>query len=235
MATITAADGTALYVEAHGDGIPLVFSCALITTHENWRPQVAPLVAAGARVILWDYRGHGLSSAPTDPDAYSMEQVVDDLGRVLDWAAPGQTAVLGGLSFGGLASLHFTLRHPERVRGLLLVDSGPGFKNPKAQECWAQATERTAAFVEKTGQRVYTAKADVRDAAQLKKALDDGIAQMGGLDIVVAQAGIAGMKGDPPMQAWTDVINTNLVGTINAIQVALPHLKFVHLVGKLRM
>ena len=33
------------------------------------------------------------------------------------------------------------------------------------------------------------------------------------------------MKGKPPMQAWTDVINTNLVGTINAIQVALPHLK----------
>ncbi len=159
MATITAADGTALYVEAHGDGIPLVFSCALITTHENWRPQVAPLVAAGARVILWDYRGHGLSSAPTDPDAYSMEQVVDDLGRVLDWAAPGQTAVLGGLSFGGLASLHFTLRHPERVRGLLLVDSDPGFKNPKAQEGWAQATERTAAFVEKRGMEAFVERA----------------------------------------------------------------------------
>jgi len=85
--------------------------------------------------------------------------------------------------------------------------------------------DETAAFVEKTGQRVFTAKADVRDAAQLKKALEDGIAQMGGLDIVVAQAGIAGMKGQPPMQAWTDVINTNLIGTINAIHVALPHLK----------
>ena len=85
--------------------------------------------------------------------------------------------------------------------------------------------DETAAFVEKTGQRIVTAKADVRDAAQLKKALEDGIAQLGGLDIVVAQAGIAGMKGEPAMQAWTDVINTNLVGTINAIQVALPHLK----------
>ncbi len=42
---------------------------------------------------------------------------------------------------------------------------------------------------------------------------------------MVAQAGIAGMKGEPPMQAWIDVINTNLIGTINAIQVALPHLK----------
>ncbi|MFV9635692.1 mycofactocin-coupled SDR family oxidoreductase [Mycobacterium neumannii] len=85
--------------------------------------------------------------------------------------------------------------------------------------------EETAAFIEKTGQRVYTAKADVREAAQLKAAVEEGIAQLGGLDIVVAQAGVAGMKGQPPLQAWIDVINTNLVGTINAIQVSLLHLK----------
>ncbi|KUI41728.1 3-ketoacyl-ACP reductase [Mycobacterium sp. GA-1199] len=85
--------------------------------------------------------------------------------------------------------------------------------------------EETAAFIEKTGQRVYTAKADVREAAQLKAAVEEGIAQLGGLDIVVAQAGVAGMKGQPPLQAWIDVINTNLIGTINAIQVSLLHLK----------
>ncbi|WP_040800938.1 mycofactocin-coupled SDR family oxidoreductase [Nocardia higoensis] len=84
--------------------------------------------------------------------------------------------------------------------------------------------EETANLVAKTGRRVYTAKADVRDAAQLKTALEAGIAELGHLDIVIAQAGIAGMKGEPQLQAWTDVINTNLIGTINAIQVALPHL-----------
>nr|WP_090344274.1 mycofactocin-coupled SDR family oxidoreductase [Mycolicibacterium malmesburyense]CRL75658.1 short-chain dehydrogenase/reductase SDR [Mycolicibacterium malmesburyense] len=85
--------------------------------------------------------------------------------------------------------------------------------------------EETAAFIEKTGQRVFTAKADVREAAQLKAAVEEGIGQLGGLDIVVAQAGVAGMKGQPPLQAWIDVINTNLIGTINAIQVSLLHLK----------
>jgi SDR family mycofactocin-dependent oxidoreductase len=85
--------------------------------------------------------------------------------------------------------------------------------------------EETAQFVEKTGQRIITAQADVREAAQLKEALENGISELGKVDIVVAQAGIAGMKGDPPLQTWTDVINTNLVGTINAVQVALPHLK----------
>lgn len=85
--------------------------------------------------------------------------------------------------------------------------------------------EETAHFVEKTGQRIVTAQADVREAGQLKEALERGISELGKVDIVVAQAGIAGMKGDPPLQTWTDVINTNLVGTINAIQVALPHLQ----------
>ena len=84
--------------------------------------------------------------------------------------------------------------------------------------------EETAAFVEKTGQRVVTAQADVREATQLREALERGIGELGKVDVVVAQAGIAGMKGRPPLQAWTDVINTNLVGTLNAIQVALPHL-----------
>jgi SDR family mycofactocin-dependent oxidoreductase len=84
--------------------------------------------------------------------------------------------------------------------------------------------DETARLIEKTGQGAVIAQADVRDAAQLRAALDNGLAEFGKLDIVVAQAGIAGMKGQPPLQAWCDVINTNLIGTINAIQVALPHL-----------
>jgi SDR family mycofactocin-dependent oxidoreductase len=84
--------------------------------------------------------------------------------------------------------------------------------------------EETALLVEKTGQRALTAQADVREASQLRTALESGIAELGHLDIVVAQAGIAGMKGEPQIDAWCDVINTNLIGTINAIQVALPHL-----------
>jgi SDR family mycofactocin-dependent oxidoreductase len=84
--------------------------------------------------------------------------------------------------------------------------------------------EETAKLVEKTGRSIVTAQADVREASQLREALERGIAEFGRLDIVVAQAGIAGMKGNPPLQAWIDVMNTNLIGTINAIQVALPHL-----------
>ncbi len=155
MATVVASDGVELYAEAHGTGLPVLLSCGLCTTHENWRPQVEPWVAAGLRVVLWDYRGHGRSQAPRDPAAYSMRQVVDDLGRVLAWGAGEQPAVVGGLSFGGLASLHFALAQPQRVRALLLIDTGPGFKNPEAQARWEAQVERTAGFLEARGCQAF--------------------------------------------------------------------------------
>lgn len=152
---IKASDGVSLHVEVHGDGIPLVLSPGYCQTHQNFRGQVESLCAGGAKVILWDYRGHGLSDGPEDPLAYSMEQVVSDLGRVLDHAAPGEPAVLGGLSFGGLASLHFTLAHPERVRALVLICSGPGFKNPEAQARWEAQVGRIADRLEERGFEGY--------------------------------------------------------------------------------
>jgi pimeloyl-ACP methyl ester carboxylesterase len=151
MPFVAAADGTQLYAEAHGAGEPIVFSPGYVQTHENFRPQVEPFVAAGHRVVLWDYRGHGRSQAPEAVSAYSIEHVVSDLGRVLDWAAPGQRAICAGLSFGGLASQHFALAHPERVSGLVLIATGPGFKKPDAQAGWLAQIERIAARLEKSG------------------------------------------------------------------------------------
>jgi pimeloyl-ACP methyl ester carboxylesterase len=151
MTELVTRDGVRLYVEAHGEGIPLVLSCGYCTTHENFRPQVEPLVRAGARVILWDFRGHGRSEVPESDAAYDMPILVEDLRELLDWAAPGRRAVVGGLSFGGLLSLHFSLAHPERVLGLLLIDSGPGFKNPEAAARWLEQVERVARRLEKQG------------------------------------------------------------------------------------
>ncbi|MBX7434968.1 mycofactocin-coupled SDR family oxidoreductase [Mycobacterium sp. Y57] len=140
------------------------------------------------------------------------------MGRV-----QGKVAFITGAARGQGRS--HAVRLAEEGADIIAVDLCEDFDTIGYPMATPADLDETAAFVEKAGQRVYTAKADVRDAAQLKKALEEGIAQLGGPDIVVAQAGIAGMKGEPPMQAWTDVINTNLVGTINAIQVALPHLK----------
>ena len=85
--------------------------------------------------------------------------------------------------------------------------------------------EETGRLIEKTGRRVVTVQADVRDVAALRDAVERGIAEFGHLDVVVAQAGVAGMKGEPKWQAWIDVMDTNLIGVINTVHAALPHLK----------
>jgi len=155
VARLSTEDGVSLYYEHHQPDGParatVVFSCAYCTTHENWRGQVEPLLAAGHSVVLWDLRGHGQSDSPQGPDAYSIERVVSDLLAVAEVTTPKAPFVAAGLSFGGLASLHFTVRHPERVAALVLVDSGPGFKNPEAAAGWAAQVERTASFLENRG------------------------------------------------------------------------------------
>jgi pimeloyl-ACP methyl ester carboxylesterase len=155
VAEVASADGTPIYYEHHlPEGEPrttVVFSCAYCTTHENWRGQVAPLVAAGHAVVLWDLRGHGRSASPDEASAFSMDRVVEDLAAVAEATSPTRPFVAAGLSFGGLASLHFTERHPERVEALVLIGTGPGFKNPEAAAGWAAQVERTARFLETRG------------------------------------------------------------------------------------
>ena len=157
MAQVESQDGVKLYYEHHqaagGETRgTILFSCAYCTTHENWRGQVEPLVAAGLAVVLWDLRGHGLSESPTAADAYSMDRVVADLDAVADATSPDQPIVAAGLSFGGLASLHYAKRHRDRVRALGLFGSGPGFKKPQRpprgprSPSGPPATSRSAAF-----------------------------------------------------------------------------------------
>jgi SDR family mycofactocin-dependent oxidoreductase len=85
--------------------------------------------------------------------------------------------------------------------------------------------KETARLVEAQDRRIVAVQADVRERAQLRDAIERGIAELGKVDIVVAQAGIIGQKSEVPLQAWTDVVDTNLLGVINAVHAALPHLQ----------
>jgi len=84
----------------------------------------------------------------------------------------------------------------------------------------------TVKQVEALDRRIVATKADVRDYGALKKALDDGVAQLGRLDIVSANAGIAsfGPAEELPEQTWQDMIDTNLTGVWHAAKAAIPHL-----------
>jgi (+)-trans-carveol dehydrogenase len=84
----------------------------------------------------------------------------------------------------------------------------------------------TVKQVEALDRRIVATKADVRDYDALKKALDDGVARLGRLDIVSANAGIAsfGQADELPEQTWQDMIDTNLTGVWHAAKAAIPHL-----------
>jgi SDR family mycofactocin-dependent oxidoreductase len=134
----------------------------------------------------------------------------------------GKVAFVTGAARGQGRS--HAVRLAEEGADIIAIDRCKDFETVGYPMATPEDLEETAKLVEKTGRGIVTAQADVSDASQLREALERGLAEFGKVDIVVAQAGIAGMKGQPPLQAWVDVINTNLIGTINAINVALPHL-----------
>jgi SDR family mycofactocin-dependent oxidoreductase len=84
----------------------------------------------------------------------------------------------------------------------------------------------TVKAVEALDRRIVASVADVRDAGALKAAVDDGVAQLGRLDIVSANAGICTIQSwdEVTPQAWQDTLDTNLTGVWNTMVVSVPHL-----------
>src|SRR5580692_6939351 len=140
------------------------------------------------------------------------------MGRV-----QGKVAFITGAARGQGRS--HALRLAEEGADIIAVDLCHDIESIGYSLATPDDLKETARLVERLDRRVITAEADVRDRSQLTQALERGLSELGHVDVVVAQAGIAAMKGNPPLQAWTDVIDTNLVGVINAVQAALPHLR----------
>ena len=83
---------------------------------------------------------------------------------------------------------------------------------------------QTVKAVESEDRRIIARKADVRDRTSLRGVLDEGIGELGGLDIVVANAGIMPMGIGNPMD-FIDATDVDLIGVMNTVAAALPHLR----------
>ena len=85
----------------------------------------------------------------------------------------------------------------------------------------------TVKHVEALGRRIVAVEADVRKYATLKLALDEAVADLGRLDIVVANAGIVsyGRAEELEEQTWKDMIDINLTGAWHTCKAAIPHLR----------
>lgn len=118
------------YEDTGGDGLPVVFSHGFFMDHEMFAPQVAAL-RGDYRVIAWDERGHGDTEYGGGPFTY-WDSARDCLG-LLDHLGIDR-AVLGGMSQGGFLSLRAALLAPERVAGLVLIDTQAGIDDPETRK-----------------------------------------------------------------------------------------------------
>jgi NAD(P)-dependent dehydrogenase (short-subunit alcohol dehydrogenase family) len=84
----------------------------------------------------------------------------------------------------------------------------------------------TVRQVEKTGRRVISGIADIRDLDKLRGLVDDAVRRLGRLDVVVANAGICVPKAWDQVtpQIFDDTISTNVTGTWNTVMAGAPHL-----------
>jgi pimeloyl-ACP methyl ester carboxylesterase len=110
-----------LYYEEHGSGVPLLCIMGFATDSMGWLLQV-PEFSKRYRTIVFDNRGVGRSSKPSG--AYTIHEMADDAAGLLDQLDVDRAHVLG-LSMGGMIAQELVLRHPHRVRGLVLAATFP--------------------------------------------------------------------------------------------------------------
>jgi SDR family mycofactocin-dependent oxidoreductase len=125
----------------------------------------------------------------------------------------------------GLGRSH-ALRLAEEGADLILVDicqSLPELEYPLAGE---EDLAETVSLVKDFGRRCVSCVADVRNEEQLRSAVDDGVAELGGLDGAVANAGVLTVATWDKTTAdqWRTVVDVNLIGVWNTCSAAIPHL-----------
>jgi pimeloyl-ACP methyl ester carboxylesterase len=142
-------DGVRIHYEVAGSGPAILLTHGFAATSSMFAAN-ATAMAQQHTVITWDLRGHGRSDYPSDPDEYSVPRCLDDMIAVLD-AAGADRAILAGHSLGGYLSLELAVARPDRVAGLLLIDTGPGFRKDAPRGEWNAMAERFARGFEERG------------------------------------------------------------------------------------
>jgi pimeloyl-ACP methyl ester carboxylesterase len=140
---------TFISYDVTGDGPPLLLTHGFAATAGMFAGNL-PALAQRNRVVTWDIRGHGASGQPEDQACYTVQATTGDMTAILDHLAI-PSAVIGGHSLGGYVSLAFALAHPDRVTALILIDTGPGFRNEASRAGWNRIAEQYASNLQERG------------------------------------------------------------------------------------
>ncbi len=114
-------------IDGDDAGAPIVFANSLGTDMRLWDP-ILPLLPKGLRIIRYDKRGHGLSSAPSAP--YSMGNLVRDAEQLLDYLEV-KDCVFVGLSVGGMIAQGLAVKRMDQIRALVLSNTAAKIGTPK--------------------------------------------------------------------------------------------------------
>jgi pimeloyl-ACP methyl ester carboxylesterase len=225
-------DGVKIHYEVHGSGPTLLLTHGYSSTSTMWNGQIDAL-SKHHKLVLWDMRGHGQSDYPEDPAAYSEALTISDMAALLDEVGAAN-AIVGGLSLGGYMSLAFYRSHRERVRALLIIDTGPGFKKDDARDAWNKRAHDTGDRFEREGlavlQSLSRERSSVshRDASGLARAARGMLTQrdasvMESLPTIRVPALVIVGADDTPFLAASEYMAAKIPGAKKVIIPAAGH------------
>jgi proline iminopeptidase len=116
--------GAQLYFREIGDGLPLVILHGGPDFNHNYLLPEMDRLSSDFRLIYYDQRGRGKSSAGVVAEDVAIDSEVDDLDRLTEHFGLSAITLLGH-SWGGLLAMEFVTRHPDRVTHLILMNTAP--------------------------------------------------------------------------------------------------------------
>ena len=132
---------TRLHTVRSGTGAPIVFLHGMGTSAATWTACTAALDDRFT-VVAVDLLGHGASPVPEDPAEYTRDRTLLDIDDVLDEL--DVPAVLVGHSLGGYLALAHAATRPGVARGIVAINTGPGYRDPAKREEWNDRSRRNA-------------------------------------------------------------------------------------------
>lgn len=124
-----------------GSGPAIVFLHGIGSSSATW-DRVAELLSGAHRTVTFDLLGHGESPVLDDPAEYTRDRALDDVDALLDGL--DGPAVLVGHSLGGYLALAHAATRPGVARGVVVLNTGPGFRDPEKREAWNERSRRNA-------------------------------------------------------------------------------------------
>lgn len=140
------------------------------------------------------------------------------MGRV-----SGKVAFVTGAARGQGRS--HAVRLAEEGANIVAVDICAPIASMRYPLATPEDLEQTVKEVEATGQQILARPVDVRERTQLQSVMDEALSQFGRVEVIVANAGIFPVVDTTLCQAFVDATDVDLIGVMNTVAVALPHLK----------